>query len=46
MFSPLEPAEHVLVLGYDVRDKVLANDAIQDDSNVFTRKQNREPSQG
>lgn len=39
------PVELVLVLGFDVQDKVLANDVIQDDSNVSMRKQNKEPNQ-
>lgn len=45
MFSPPELAEPVLVLGCDVQDKVLANDAIPDDSHVFMWKRNKELSQ-
>ena len=45
MFSPLEPAELVLVPGCDAPDKILANDATQDGFNVSMRKQNKERSQ-
>lgn len=46
MPSLLELVGLVPLLVCDVRDKVLVKGAIQDGSNVSTRSQTREPSQG